>query len=111
MNADDLLMLLLGQLPGRLPLLIALVVAVAMVLRHRAADPVPGRLALWGFGLMLAAQLLGLFLYPMLQAYIFGAGLPLGGMRMLHAVAGLGLAVVEAAALVLLALAVVRRSR
>ncbi|MBB3342339.1 hypothetical protein [Luteimonas sp. RC10] len=111
MDVQALLMSMLVQLPARVPLLIALGVALTLVLQKRAADPPAVRLAAWGFGVMLAAQLLAAVTYPLLQAYVTSAALPFAATGLFYGVIGVGLAMIEATGLILLALAVVRRRR
>ncbi|MEN4902665.1 hypothetical protein [Luteimonas sp. TWI662] len=111
MDVHALLMSMVLQLPARVPLLIALGVALVLVLRQRNVDPPAVRLAAWGFGVMLAAQLLAAGTYPLVQAYITVAALPFAATGLFYGVVSVSLAMIEAAGLILLALAVVRRRR
>lgn len=109
MDATGTLRMLIGQLPGTLPVLIALAVGLALVLQARELPHPARRLGLLGFGLLLAANLLGLLAWPALRAAVLAAALPAGQTAWIFAALNLPLALLNAAGLVLLALALVRR--
>ncbi|ASR43295.1 hypothetical protein BEN78_07825 [Xanthomonas citri pv. mangiferaeindicae] len=111
MDAHAVLAAVLTQVPARLPLLIALGVALTLVLQKRADDPLAVRLAAWGFGVMLTGQLLAAVTYPLLQAYAVSIALSAAATGLFFGVIGISLSMIEATGLILLALAVVRRRR
>ena len=60
MDATGTLRMLIGQLPGTLPVLIALAVGLALVLQARELPHPARRLGLLGFGLLLGTELCGI---------------------------------------------------
>lgn len=109
MDATSVLMMIIARLPGSLPVLVALVVGLALVMQARELPAVARRLGLLGFGLLLAANLLGLFGWPVLQSYVVGSDIPAERMSWIFAAMNVPLALLNATGLVLLALALVRR--
>ena len=103
--------MIVGQLPGRLPVLIALVVGLVLVARRRALSAATRKLGLLGFGVLLFANLLGLIAWPLLQAWVIDAAIPASQMSITFALLSMPLALLDAAGLVLLALAIVRHAR
>lgn len=110
MALQDIAMMIIGQLPGRLPVIIALVVGLVLVAQRRALSPASRKLGVLGFSVLLAANLLGLIAWPLAQAWIINAAMPASQMSMAFALLSVPLALLDAAGLVLLALAIVRRA-
>lgn len=111
MGIQDVLLMIASQLPGRLPVLIALVVGLILVVQRRTLPAASRKLGLLGFGLLLGVNVLGLFAWPLLQAYILNAAMPTEQVQIMFAVLAVPLALLDAVALVLLALAIVRGAR
>ncbi|MFL6585562.1 MAG: hypothetical protein ACJ8GV_01560 [Luteimonas sp.] len=111
MDLRELLLMIASQLPGRLPILIALVVGLVLVTQRRTLSPASRRAGLLGFGLLLLANVLAMFGWPVLQMYVIGAAMPAAQMQMMFALLAVPLALLDAAGLVLLALAIVRGAR
>ncbi|VXC13275.1 conserved membrane hypothetical protein [Luteimonas sp. 9C] len=111
MDVRDILLLIAGQLPSRLPVLIALVVGLALVAQRRTLPATSRKAALLGFALLLLGNLLGMLGWPLLQASIIDAAMSAAQIQMTFALLAVPLALLDAAGLVLLALAIVRGAR
>ncbi|MDR7193555.1 hypothetical protein [Luteimonas terrae] len=111
MRIEDILLVVAGDLPVRLPVLIALVVGLALVAQRRSLPTASRTLGLIGFGVLLLMQLLSMFAFPMLQMYIISAAMPTEQMQMMFTLMTVPLALLHATGLVLLALAIVRSAR
>jgi hypothetical protein len=111
MDIREILLLVASQLPSRLPILIALVVGLVLVTQRRTLSAASRRAGLLGFGLLLLTNVLGLFGWPLLQMYIVNAAMSATQVQMTFALLAVPLALLDAAGLVLLALAIVRGAR
>ena len=110
MEIENIAMMIVGQLPGRLPVMIALLVGLALVAQRRELAGASRRLALWGFGLLLGINVVGIFVWPLLQAWVIDAAIPASQMGVVFAALSGLMALVDAVGLVLLAFAIVRRA-
>lgn len=111
MELRELLMAIASQLPGRLPILIALVVGLVLVTQRRTLPPASRRAGLLGFGLLLLTNVLGTLGWPLLQMHVINAAMSAMQIQMTFALLAVPLALLDAAGLVLLALAIVRGAR
>ncbi|MEF3083438.1 hypothetical protein V3391_14585 [Luteimonas sp. SMYT11W] len=111
MDLRELLMMLVSQLPGRLPILIALAVGLVLVAQRGTLSPASRRAGLLGFTLLLLSNLLGMFGWPLLQMYVVNAAMSAAQAQMTFALLTVPLALLDAAGLVLLAIAIVRGAR
>ncbi|WP_394003348.1 hypothetical protein ACF3M1_01760 [Luteimonas sp. WGS1318] len=107
---NDLSALLLLRLPV-VPTLLGLGIALALVLRQRAALGGAGWLALGGFGLLLVSVLGSTLFHLLLQMLALQQRIDPQVLRWAPPVVNLGLAVLNGTGVVLLALAVTRRLR
>ena len=111
MDVSQLLLMIASQLPGRLPVLIALAVGLTLVAQRRTLSAASRKAGLLGFGLLLLTNVLGIFAWPLLQMHIVNAAMSATQMQMAFALFAVPLALLDAAGLVLLALAIVRGTR
>lgn len=111
MDLREIAMLILGQLPARLPILVALVVALVLVLRTRGLGAASRRLGGLGFGVLLASNVIGLVAWPTLQHWAYSGGLPVDQVSIAFALLSIPLALLDAAGLIVLAFALVRGTR
>lgn len=111
MELRELLMAIASQLPGRLPILIALVVGLVLVTQRRTLPPASRRAGLLGFGLLLLTNVMGTLGWPLLQMHVINAAMSAMQIQMTFALLAVPLALLDAAGLVLLALAIVRGAR
>lgn len=103
----DLISAFLPQLPRLLLTLIALVVAIVLVLQRRTQLGSAGRLGLLAFGLLLAGTVLQALFYTLLQTLLTGTSAQ--QTTWLFATSGLFFTLVDAAAIVLLGVALARK--
>jgi|GEM_PF-1590351 len=111
MDVRDILLMIAGQLPGRLPVLIALAVCLVLVAQRRTLSAASRKLGLLGFGLLLLNNVLGIVAWPVLQGSLLGTAMSASQLQMAFALVAVPLAVLDAVALVLLAVAIVRNAR
>ncbi len=111
MELRELLMAIASQLPGRLPILIAVVVGLVLVTQCRTLPSASRRAGLLGFGLLLLTNVLGMLGWPLLQMHVINAAMSAMQIQMTFALLAVPLALLDAAGLVLLALAIVRGVR
>lgn len=108
MDPMNLMTVLLGSLVYRLPALIGIVVGLVMLASVPASRARSG--GLLGLVLLLAAMLLGLGLSALPMLMMANAG-SLGSLSVVMAVTGFVVSLVEAAGIVLLAMALLRALR
>lgn len=111
MDLREIAMLVLGQLPSRLPIVVALAVALVLVLRTRGLATASRRLGGLGFGVLLASNVVGLIAWPILQQWVFTGAIPAAQVSIAFALLSVPLALLDAAGLVVLAFAIVRGAR
>ncbi|PBJ81519.1 hypothetical protein CMZ84_15075 [Lysobacteraceae bacterium NML93-0399] len=109
MHAQDVLALIGSQLLGTVPVLIALVVALLLVATRREVPRASRIFGLCGFGVFLLAILLSVVGFPLLQVSARSAGMDLETLGLAMAVLSGVLGLLHATALILLAVAIVRR--
>lgn len=107
-NAMDLLQAFASQLPWLVPMLAGLGIAFALVLRRRPALGAAATPALAGLGLLLASLLLSTVWY-MLAPALLTSSATTAVLPYLFAVSSLLFSTLNAAGIVLLVLAVLRR--